>query len=105
MRENGSCHTIPVKRLSPVPLSLDDLYVFLHKLSRINISTIDVNGIGGRSPNEIVAPDIRFSECTTSYSVVFQVLHRVKGDNSHLLCRRDVHNLLHLDDKNDQRKH
>src|SRR5215470_1802249 len=104
MRENGILHTIVVKRHSPVSFTLDDLYVFLHKLSWINISTINVYGIGGRGPNKIIGPNIRFRERTTLYSLVSQVLHRVKRNNSHLLGRRNVHNLLHLDDKKQQRK-
>src|SRR6476646_431638 len=104
MRENGIRHTVPVKRLSPVPFALDDLYVFLHKLSRINISSIAVYGIGGCCPNEVITPDIRFSERTALYSVVFQVFHGIKGDVSHLLGGRNVHDLLHLDDKKYQRK-
>src|SRR6476659_6113494 len=104
MRENGILHTIVVKRHSPVPFTLDDLQVFLHKLSWINISTINVDGIGGRGPNEIIGPDIRFRERTTFSSVILQVLHRIKRDDSHLLGWRNVDNLLHLDDKKQQRK-
>src|ERR1044071_3029915 len=104
MRENGVLHPIVVKRHSPVPFTLDDLYVFLHKLSWINISTINVYGIGGRGPNEIIGPDIRFRERTTLNSVVFQVLHGVKRNDSHLLIRWNVHNLLHLYDEKQQWK-
>src|SRR6185436_16365258 len=99
MGENGILNTIVIKRCSPVPFALDDLQIFLHKLSWIDIPTINVDGIRGGGPNEIIAPDIRFRERTTLYSVVLQVLHRVKWSDSHLLCRWNVHNLLHLDDK------